>query len=215
MLLRRGFLLLLGLLIGSGDSQAAQSSETQFWDWFRANETMLFEFEQNKDAVFAQLGAEMEKVGEDLTFELGPKIAGQRDFVISANGMRASFAKVEALYAAAPPLPHWNLIKFRPRRPVFDLAYGNVSVSAAAVRVDMSPNQDKSLLDLVVYLPAYQEAQKRDFFAIAFLLLDNALGERDVATRMGHLDVRALPAGPDSLSLQQLPQAFDRYFASK
>ena len=51
--------------------------------------------------------------------------------------------------------------------------------------------------------------------AIAFLLLDQTLGEYDVETRVGQIGVAAPSGSADAVSLEQLPQAFDAFFAGR
>jgi hypothetical protein len=104
----------------------------------------LFDFERDQDRIFDRLAAEMHKVDHDLTFEFGPKENGKREFIISADGNIRTFPKVETLYAAAPVLPHWTIIKFRPRRAPFDITFGNKTVRAAEVSVIVHPHGKKS-----------------------------------------------------------------------
>jgi hypothetical protein len=66
-----------------------------------------------------------------------------------------------------------------------------------------------------VFIPGYSEPEGRTFGSIAFLFLDQALGELDVETRVGNVDVRApLPALSDAVPLSELPRTFD-IFVSK
>ena len=58
------------------------STEGVFWKWFAANETRLFEFEKDQEAIFDALQSELQKIHADLTFEFGPVqngIRGVRD----------------------------------------------------------------------------------------------------------------------------------------
>lgn len=65
-------------------------------------------------------------------------------------------------------------------------------------------------------MPGYDEANRDTYAGIAFLLLDQALGEYDVETRVGFIDVRAPSPGLARLrSLQDSPMAFDDFFAGR
>ena len=157
------------------------------------------------------LSAEMHKLNPSLTFEFGPIEDGKREFVISADGVKEAFPQVEALYAAAPSLPRWKFIRFRPRRKPMDVKYGGVSVRAASVTVQLV--QNGQVADVTVFIPNYSEADRKTFGAIAFLLLDGALGEYDVETRVGQINVDAtLKVQAQTSSLQDLPKAFDALF---
>jgi hypothetical protein len=189
------------------------SPEADFWKWFQKNEATLFDFERDQAAVFDRLAVEMHKVHPSLTFEFGPKQDGRREFVISADGIRDAFPKVESLASAAPTLPRWTVIRFRPRREPTDIQYNGMTVKASTVSVGIQP--DGAKVGLTVFIPGYSEPEGRTFGSIAFLFLDQALGELDVETRVGNVDVRApLPALSDAVPLSELPRTFD-IFVSK
>ncbi len=186
----------------------AATPEQGFWTWFQKNDAALFDFEHDQGRVFDRLAKEMHKINPNLTFEFGPKKDGQREFVISADGIKTAFPAVEALYATAPPLPHWKVIRFRPRREPADISYNNVSVKASSVRVHMEING--RIADLTVFIPGYTAENRDSYTAINYLLLDQALGEFDVETYVGQIRVESSPGiGQKTYSLAELPAAFD------
>lgn len=189
-------------------SHAAASPEDDFWNWFRQNDSALFDFERNQEATFDRLAAEMHKVDPNLTFEFGPKEEGRREFVISADGIRSAFPRVERLFAAAPELPHWKVVKFRPRRAPADIDYQGMRVSASLVTVMVRPQG--TLTNLTVLIPGCSVEASKTCQAIAFLLLDQALGEYDVETKIGRVSVQE-PSERDAsaVPLRALPMAFD------
>jgi len=187
--------------------------EQDFRNWFKSNEDTLFNFEKNRERTLDKLRTEMHKLNPSLTFEFGPIEDGRREFVISADGIKNAFPEVEALYAAAPSLPRWKFIKFRPRRKPMDVNYGGVSVPAASVKVQLSRNGQ--LADLTVFIPTYSESKREAYTGIAFLLLDGTLGEYDVETRVGQIQVEAAPRSTiQTFSLETLPNAFDTLFGN-
>ncbi|MFL6657591.1 MAG: hypothetical protein ACJ8GW_05935 [Massilia sp.] len=210
---KRSFIRAIVLLtLGLFSRTAVASSEADFWRWFQAHDKMLFDFESNQEAVFDQLGARMHAVNASLTFEFGPKQNGQREFVISANGNRAAFPNVEKLFAAAPPLERWKIIKFRPRREALDISYAGLTVKADSVTVVIERDGPKAAL--IVLLPGYSQAEHDAYGGIAFLLLDQALGEFDVETRVGGVDFAAPSARySKAIPLKDLPRAFDAFFS--
>jgi hypothetical protein len=164
--------------------------------------------------VFDRLTEAMHKVHPVLTFEFGPKEDGRREFVISADGIREAFPKVESLYSAAPALPKWKIIKFRQRCPPFDIQYGGVEVKASNVLVGLSRNGPKA--NLVVYLPGYDPAKRDIYTAIAYLLLDQALGEYDVETRVDAIDIEPMsPDAKSAIGLDRLAAEFDAALAKE
>ncbi len=204
----RSFLAAITLMLFFLTGRAYASPEADFWKWFQKNETSLFDFERDQERIFDQLSVEMHKVYPSLTFEFGPKQNGQREFVISADGNRAAFPKVDSLASSAPALARWKVIKFRTRREPLDVQFNGVLVKASSVSVDIRPEGEK--VALTVFIPGYLASSRQTFEGIAFLLLDQALGEFDVETRVGGIDVQA-PLADDSnaISLDHLPKAFD------
>ncbi len=200
------------LLLLSGVAQAGP--EQDFWRWFQQNDATLFDFESNQGATFEQLASALHEVDPQLTFEFGPKQNGRREFVISADGMRAAFPKVDALAAAAPAMPKWIVVKFRPRREPLDLRYKGLEVAADGVKVALAPQGAK--VGLTVFIPGYVRARHADYASLAFLFLDQALGEFDVETKVGSIDV-ALPVAGDkqAIPLAQLPASFDAATAKR
>jgi hypothetical protein len=212
-LMRRLFMALastLGFVIGG----AHAVSEAEFWKWFQSNESALFDFERDREVTIGRLATEIKKVHPSLTFEFGPKVTEKREFVISADGHREAFAKVESLFASAPSLAKWKFIKFRPRRAPADIRYEDISVKASSVSVALVPEAQK--VGLIVLIPGYSSAKRESYAGVAFLMLDRALGEYDVETRVGSIDVRA-PSGAiaGAVSLLELTKLFDSFIAKR
>ena len=203
-LYRTIFLLMLTLVARS----ALASPESDFWTWFQQNEGEIYHFESNQEAVFDKLAARMHKVHPALTFEFGPINGGKREFVISADGIKDAFPSVERLHAAAPPLKKWKVTKFRPRRQPFDIDYKGLSVQAASVTVVVKREGTK--IAALMFIPSYTQSKHDTYLGIAFLILDQALGEYDVETRIGAIDVSAPSARfGKSSTLAELPKVFD------
>lgn len=194
-------------------SHANATPESDFWQWFQKNQSSLFDFERDQERVFDKLAAEMHKVDPSLTFEFGPKKSGQREFVISADGIRDAFPKVETLFAAAPSLPKWQFIKFRPRRQPFDLEYAGISVKASSVTVVLQPDDKK--VGLTLLIPGYTKSVHKEYMGIAYLFLDQTLGEYDVETRVGFIHVQEPSSNVPAVPLSQLPSAFDSFLAKR
>lgn len=203
-LYRTIFLLMLALVARN----ASASPESDFWTWFQKNEGKIYHFESDQEAVFDKLAARMHQVNPALTFEFGPIKGGKREFVISADGIKEAFPSVEKLHAAAPPLKKWKVTKFRPRREAFDIAFKGVSVQAASVTVVVQKEGAK--IAAMMFIPGYTQSRHDTYLGIAFLILDQALGEYDVETRIGAINVSA-PSGHfgKGSTLAELPKVFD------
>jgi hemoglobin-like flavoprotein len=197
---------------GEDDSR---KREKAFWKWFAKEEEQLFNFEQDQDRVFGRLGVALANVAPELTFEFGPNRDGVREFIISAGGIRAAFPTVVSLVDAAPSLPHWNFVKFRPRRnPIMELRYANKTVDPKTVQFSLLTNGRE--LGLYLYFDGYDEKEKAVWGQIGYLLLDEALGEYDVETKVGLIEFHGAGARHDvaRFPLPRLPELFDEKYAS-
>jgi hypothetical protein len=187
--------------------------EEQFWIWFTRNEDDLFSFERDQERIFGRLFGELQKVNPELTFEFGPK-KQSREFVISAGGIRSAFPAVVALAKAAPALPRWQVIAFRPRRsPVNTVEIGNLRIDPEVVQFTLLDNGKTA--GIYLYIPGFQETETA-FKQIGYLLLDEALGEFDVEERLGLIKMLPIDAEEvgDRHPLADLPPLFDELICS-
>jgi len=188
---------------------AEATPESDFWAWFGQNDAQLYDFEVDRTAIFDRLSNEMHKVHPSLTFEFGVKKDGKREFVVSADGIREAFPWVERLVAAAPEMEHWRIVAFRPRRAPLDIQYEGLYVHADEVLARLQESGGK--IGITLYVPGYSASRRRDYIGVAFLLMDHALGEYDVETKVGEIAVRAIDdADAHAIPLAVLPQAFDK-----
>ena len=192
--------------------KANATPEQEFWKWFQKNETNLFAFEKNQEAVFDNLGTQMSKVHESLTFEFGPVENGRREFVISADGDKKAFPAVEKLYATAPKLDRWMFIKFRPRRIPMGVDYGGVKVKPDDVHCTIEPDRGKA--GITVFIRGYKAEQHNIYGGIAFLMLDQALGEYDVETKVGFVETKSSssPSELEKKPIEQAAKVFDEFW---
>ncbi len=194
------------------------SAVTQVWNWFEQHEDDLFHFERDQEQTFDRLAAALGEVDPDLTFEFGPKQNGVREFVISAGGLKRSFPAVARLYDARPKLDRFHVIAFRPRRPVVNnIEFGDLTISANDVYYRLCRDDDPKKLGILLLLPGYTDDRKDVFGQVGYLFLDEALGEFDVETSVGFIEIM----GHDSthfdgaLPIQRLATDFDALLLSK
>jgi len=193
-----------------------EAPEQRFWRWFEEHEGELFAFESDQERVFEALARELHRVHRDLTFEFGPVEDGVREFVISAGGIRTAFPVVERLAAAAPELARWRVIRFRPRRdPSMVLEFGGANVRGEDVLVHVRPEGRK--VGLTLFMEGYRATPQSVYEQIGYLLLDNALGEYAVETRVGSIEFGdpAQSPGEGMIPLVDLPAEIDRLDGEK
>jgi len=187
-----------------------------FWTWFSDHEDELHSFdchdESAREKIFDQLASAMQSVHPNLTFEFGPNET-KREFVISAAGIRSAFSAVIDLVKAAPPLDRWQIIPFRPRRsPVSTVQINDKWVDPKNVEFTLLDNGVNA--GIYLFLPGFKNDDS-DLRQIGYLLLDEALGEYDVETKLGLIKILApeTSAQGNRYPLSQLPASFDRLVA--
>ena len=187
------------------------SSEERFWQWFEQNSSRLFAFETDRDGVFRDLTAALHKVHEGLTFEFGPVKNGKREFIVSADGIRDRFPAVQNLVAAAPAMSQWTVIPFRPPKGIGTvIQYEGQRVGPEDVWFRAEADGDR--IGLTLFVRGLTEETKQAFGGATFILLDSALGEFTVETRVGYIEWERLPDDPEAAGLQPFPailQVFD------
>jgi len=191
------------------------SPYNDFWEWFKTNEGMIYDFEKDQEETFDQLAVALAKINPDLTFEFGPILSNKkREFVISAGGIKASFGSVEALVDSAPKLDKWILVKYRQRRTSLnDLSINGVSVKASDVFYNLYKDGEK--LGVILFFDSYTEADHSLYAHLGFLFLDESLGEFDVATKIGFIELRNKKSQyfSGARPLKELSNQVDNYYA--
>ena len=186
--------------------------QDEFWNWFMQLEAELFAFdpdqETERERLFFQVTDELRKVDPDLTFEFGPK-ARRREFVISAGGIKRAFPAVASLGSAAPHLDRWQVTTFRPRRPVTDVVrFRDKRVDPMDVQFSLLDNGE--IVGIFLFIPGYRESDA-DLKQVGYLLLDEMLGEYDVESRLGPIEMfpPSTPTKGDRHPLAELSVLFD------
>lgn len=183
-----------------------------FWKWFVRHEAELLDFESDRERIFDNLAAQMQKVHPNLCFEFGPMHA-QREFVISAGGIENGFPAVVALAKAAPELSRWRVTAFRPRRiPLPVVEFQDELVDPQEVEFSLLDNC--RIAGVILFIPGFREDVVA-FKQIGYLLLDEALGEYDVETKVGLIKMLPPEAGRTETRhpLNRLPEYFDQLIA--
>ena len=119
---------------------------------------------------------------------------------ISASGDRPLFELVHEIVSRAPePLPV-RVVAFRQRGPVagsdVNLPNGStLSSDGIWFRIEILADPELGL-GLHVFVRDFPPEMQRPWQEAAYLLLDNALGEEDVATKIAWIEWAALPHDP-------------------
>ncbi|MEQ1924063.1 MAG: hypothetical protein ABL952_16285 [Pyrinomonadaceae bacterium] len=206
--------LVLVMSVFSIFSRGQTTKEATFWNWFFRNEARIYDLEKDQNRIFTELSSELKKIDANLTFEFGPIQQGIRDFVISADGIKKSFPIVVDLADKAPKLLRFKIIKFRPRRPPFaEIKYEGLTIRLEQIKFSIERDGDKA--GITIFIDGFNDAKRNAYVGVAFLYLDNCLGEYDVETKVGAIEVKALtePSKTEKVPLAQIASTFDSFFA--
>ena len=98
-------------------ASATESPESKFWTWFEGEHDHFRNIDKAKNGgeLLDLFLAHLHEFDSELYFEVSqPLDDGSNELIISAEGVRAKFPMVEALVAAAPKLPKWKIMAFKP-----------------------------------------------------------------------------------------------------
>lgn len=184
-----------------------------FWKWVAANVEGLKAVKTGHEPVTAQLSEQLEFVEPGLVFELG---VGPESFelIISADGKKELFPAVKRLVAAAPKLPGTTVIAFRPRKDIeaFSMELGDGKISGRDLWFVASPDLErKGLVAVEVFVEGMKSEDDDARKNAAFMLLEAAVGEFDLETKVGLIDIKQAPPKLEAplKPLKELPAALD------
>ena len=186
-------------------------SEAQFWAWFskRHDEYRSVDRSTNSEDLLDRFQEQLHRYDDRLYFEISePLKDGSNELIITAEGIRERFSKVEALVAAAPKIPEWTIIAFRPALGFeFVHEYGELKIDPRKLWfLPLIAKSAPSILGLRVGLPAFDEAAEDKIKNSVWIILDTGLGEQICAERIRHLEVVVLPEKPEEEGFIELPE---------
>jgi len=187
-----------------------------FWQWFAEHEFEFFTFdpdnETEREPLFDRLTGKLKEIDSDLSFEFGPPSA-KREFVVSASGIRRAFSEVQSLINAVPLLERWIVIAFRPRRLLPEvIVLGHQQISPNTITFTLLDNG--KIAGLRLFIPGYRQ-NNPVLKQLGYLILDSVLGEYDVETRLGLIEMHSADSkiAGERYPISQLEGSFDSLVA--
>ncbi|MBX3359575.1 MAG: hypothetical protein KF745_14245 [Phycisphaeraceae bacterium] len=200
----------------------SKSPEEMFWNWFQRNSAAMLQANDPDSPPISEMQEQLWKVGDGLSWELSQSGVTPRQIIISADGDIDNVDAVERLCDAAPAIPQWQVIRFRPRIPdsVLEsegagLAFEDLEFDLAEIEAAISPGEDGKI-DIELFLKGCKEVNDERFINPGFILLDMALGEYDTMCKVQFLQVSPLrnrsAAGTPRFPFVELRARFDHLF---
>ena len=205
---------------------SCKSNNQIFWEWFSANQFYLYDYENNRAKIIADMQKQLGKVNSFLSFQFGPtRQDGTRDFIITANEKLSIFEYVESLYASAPKLEKFKIIKFKPiKYPLTDIVYdnidhdyNNIKISLDDVRFLLAKDNRLGKPTIILFVINHDNLYEHDRNEIGLIFLEQALGEYDFATNIGRIQFETEKSEyfKKSIPITELSKYFDEYLKRK
>jgi hypothetical protein len=196
-----------------GAPKAAPASASGFWSWMATNEVRLADATKvNPRAAMEEISSHLETEKPGLIAEVGVEPKGPHLLVVSADGDKKLFPAVKELAAAAPALKRWKVVAFRPRGDVAGttIEIGSTKISAADYFF-RETGRGGGKIDIEIFCKGLSEQNRKAIERVAFLFLDQIVGEYDTETKVGAIEVNVLPSKPgaDVRPLTALAKAVD------
>jgi hypothetical protein len=167
-----------------------KTKEQKFWDWFSKRSERYFEFEKEQENLFDELKLRLNRINSDLTFEFGPTSQNrQREFIISADGIKKSFPDVIKLVKAAPEYSNFKIIAFRqPHMDFTQIIFKDIQIDFRDVFFRYG--KDNGKIGIELNIRGYQN--NNDWGSASFILLDTIIGEYDTEMNLSWIERKEL-----------------------
>jgi hypothetical protein len=197
-----------------GVFNSSVTPEEAFWSWFSQNEQKIYQADDINDSAIQELYARIHKVHPDLTIEFGKAADGKKTMAISADGISELFSYVIRLCNELKLLSNWIVFPFRQRLDnIGDLEIrmdGNLIKGEDILFVS---RETENRIDLDICVKNMETIDNPVINAI-FLMLDSAVGEYDVVSKIGNVDIKpysSLKNNDQLTALVELPRLVDSF----
>jgi hypothetical protein len=188
-----------------------------FWRWFMTNEAALARAfsgapeEVAGNSAGQALASALTRYHTGLVFELGIRLEDRLDFVISADGIFDRFPAVVALKKAAPESRLFEVTAFRQARQGLVLEMNGARFPAGAARfAPLGSANGGQKFDISVFID-FQGLGEEHATQAAFILLDTTIGEYDMETLIGRVEVLDISEADEAETapLNELPKVLE------
>ena len=167
-----------------------------FWSWWStARDRVAAAIEAGDPGrMVAEISKAVDAIDPRLAWELGPGRTARHGLVVTPEGDPAVRAAALRWLQAAPPVDGtWEYHASRQASVLGRLAMGGVDVDLTAYRAIASWDEARERVDVRLWHPALADATDQLRQHVAFLFLDNLLGEDDVERWIGSIDPLEAP----------------------
>lgn len=188
-----------------------KDTKETFWQWLAAHRRQIHH-ELSGGArpetwrySIVELGRRLQELNPEFVHEIGMADPSTIELIVSANGIKDVFPAVIELVKSAPQLNGFKITAFRPRYGdgfQLEVAGNKITDDILTYRLIAEGND----LNIELFIDCDLDKQQRTM--AGFLILDQKLGEYDVATGLKWIDI-AIGRPADALPITQLARDFD------
>lgn len=164
--------------------------EQVFWNYFLSNKKKLEKF-INSDltdyTAFNEITDEIRKYSSLLFVEITQKKDGKYVLIITPDGNINGIEDAEKLFEAKPEIENWIVEKFRQSKNDLKLEYGGIKIPSSDIEIIPNVDIENEKINLKVYI-RNMHLDEKNYQVIAWLYLDNILGEYNSITKIGYVD---------------------------
>lgn len=191
------------------------SKEQVFWKYFLDNRKLLQEFIDSNlsdHTAFNNLTDEIRNYSSLLFVELTKNNDGKYALVITPDGKPRGIPDAENLFNEKPHLDNWVFEKFRQPKDILKFKYDGLEYPSSDIQIYPEIDTESEKINIQVFIKN-MDLDKEKYQTIAWLYLDNILGEYNSISKIGYVDFFNLDEGKTvegGIAILELRKLIDR-----
>jgi hypothetical protein len=195
--------------------QIKLSPEKKFWKYILDNKKELENFidsDLSDYTAYNNLTDEIKKFSSLLFAEITRYSNGKYVLVLTPDGKIEGINDTQKLFEAKPEIDNWIVEKFRQPKDKIQFKYDGLEYPSSDIEIFAELNAEKEKFDIQVFIKNMNFDEQK-YQIIAWLYLDNILGEFNSITKIGYVDFFNLEDGKtvkDGITILELRRLIDR-----
>ena len=147
-----------------------------------------------------------------LFVEITQNSDGTYVLIITPDGKPSGIPDTEKLYNSKPEIDNWIVEKFRQPKDKLKFKYDGLEYPSSDITILPELDKEKGKVNIQVYIKN-MDLDKAKYQTMAWLYLDNILGEFNSITKLGYVDFLNLEDGQtvkNGISILELRNLIDK-----
>ena len=170
----------------------------EFWNWFPGQADQLtaaVNSENPKESLESFFDDVRSKIG-GLAWAFGPgSTEDTLSFTVTGEGEKSRQLLAQYWLDNAVPVSGWDFYCSRQATAVehldgIKIEVGDACVDASTMLIDTVIDDENQVVNLQAWHPAFERLDENDRYSIAFMLLDESLGEYGTQTKLGKIELQ-------------------------